>query len=303
MIYNIQISGATGFIGKNLKKYFREDGNSVLEVFLRKKNQDLIRLETDTIVHLAGKAHDTKKKSKSEEYYEVNTALTKKIFDAFLVSNAKVFITLSSVKAVADSVDGILTEEVTPNPTTHYGKSKLLAEQYIFSKPVPTGKRVYVLRPCMVHGNGNKGNLNLLYKIVSKGIPYPLGSFENKRSFLSITNLCFVINELMQREDIPSGIYNIADEIPLSTNRLITLMGEVLNRRSKIWFINQSVIKFIAKIGSICHLPLDVERLQKLTENYVVSNEKLLRVLKKPLPISSEAGLRTTIKSFFDEKP
>ncbi|GGD64494.1 nucleoside-diphosphate-sugar epimerase [Emticicia aquatilis] len=301
-MYNIQISGITGFIGKNLKKYLEINENNVSEVLLRNNNQDLIRLETDTIIHLAGKAHDTKKKTKLEEYYEVNTALTKKLFDAFLASNAKVFITLSSVKAVADSVDGILTEEVIPNPSTHYGKSKLLAEQYIFSKPIPNEKRVYVLRPCMVHGNENKGNLNLLYKIVSKGIPYPLGCFENKRSFLSITNLCFVIDELIHQEDIPSGIYNVADEIPLSTNRLITLMGEVLNRRSKIWFINQSVIRFIAKIGSICHLPLDTERLQKLTENYIVSSEKLLKALKKPLPISSEAGLRITIKCFADEK-
>lgn len=51
---------------------------------------------------------------------------------------------------------------------THYGKSKLLAEQYILSKTIPNGKRVYILRPCMIHGTGNKGNLNLLYKIVSK---------------------------------------------------------------------------------------------------------------------------------------
>ncbi|MGK4422647.1 hypothetical protein ACSLVQ_30785, partial [Klebsiella pneumoniae] len=72
---------------------------------------------------------------------------------------------------------------------THYGKSKLLSEQFILSQDIPKGKRVYILRPCMIHGPNNKGNLNLLYEIVKKRIPWPLGMFKNKRSFCSIDNL------------------------------------------------------------------------------------------------------------------
>ena len=79
---------------------------------------------------------------------------------------------MSSVKAVADVVDGILTEDVIPNPKTVYGKAKLAAEVYILSKEIPENKRVYILRPCMIHGPNNKGNLNLLYSLVSKGIPW-----------------------------------------------------------------------------------------------------------------------------------
>ncbi|MEI5579362.1 SDR family oxidoreductase, partial [Streptomyces brasiliscabiei] len=86
----------------------------------------------------------------------------------------------------ADQVVGELVEDVIPNATTHYGKSKLLAEKYILTKQIPESKRVYVLRPCMIHGPGNKGNLNLLYNLVSKSIPWPLGAFDNKRSFCSI---------------------------------------------------------------------------------------------------------------------
>ncbi len=83
-------------------------------------------------------------------------------------SKAKKFIFFSTVKAVADSVEGILNEETTPNPKTAYGKSKLAAEQYINRQPIPDDKLVYILRPCMIHGPGNKGNLNLLYSIVKK---------------------------------------------------------------------------------------------------------------------------------------
>jgi nucleoside-diphosphate-sugar epimerase len=257
-----------------------------------------VEINQDVIIHLAGKAHDLKNSSNPDEYYQVNTELTKKVFDAFLCSEAKVFITLSSVKAVADVVHGVLTEENVPNPITHYGKSKLIAEQYIFSKELPEGKRVYVLRPCMIHGPGNKGNLNLLYKIVSKGIPWPLGAFENQRSFCSVDNLMFIFKELIEREDIPSGIYNVADDVPISTNELIGLIAQSQNRKSKVWKISSSLIEKIARVGDKFRLPLNSERLQKLTSSYVVSNAKIKAAIGKPLPVSSRDGLLKTFQSF-----
>jgi nucleoside-diphosphate-sugar epimerase len=235
---------------------------------------------------------------KNIEYYKVNTELTTKVFDAFLASSADVFITLSSVKAVANEVNGSLTEDFIPNPITHYGKSKLLAEQYIFSKEIPKGKRVYILRPCMIHGPGNKGNLNLLYQLVSKGIPWPLGAFENNRSFCSIDNLMFIIKELIEREDIPSGVYNIADDIALSTNEVISVLAESQNRTPKIWKVSKGLIQYVAKIGNFLRLPLNEERLHKLTDSYMVSNRKIKSVIGKPLPVSSKEGLLKTFKSF-----
>lgn len=254
--------------------------------------------EIDVVIHLAGKAHDLKNTSNSCEYYTINTDLTKLIFDEYLKSNAKIFITLSSVKAIADNIDGELDENQQPNPITHYGKSKLLAEQYIFSKYLPLDKKVFVLRPCMIHGPGNKGNLNLLYKIVSKGIPWPLGAFDNKRSFCSIDNLIFIVSELITRSDIESGIYNIADDEPLSTNMIISEIGKALNRRVLIITVSKTLIIFLAKVGDIFKLPLNSERLHKLTQNYVVSNRKIKKALGKDLPIKSLDGLNITLKNF-----
>ncbi len=87
----------------------------------------------DAIVHLAGKAHDTKNRSEAQVYFDVNTGLTQKIFDYFLRSDAQTFIFFSSVKAAADSVQGeALTEEVVPpHPIGPYGESKIRAEEYI----------------------------------------------------------------------------------------------------------------------------------------------------------------------------
>ena len=205
---------------------------------------------------------------------------------------------MSTVKAVADEVKGILSEDKVPNPKTHYGIAKYQAEQYILSKQVPKGKRVYILRPCMIHGPGNKGNLNLLYQLVTKGVPWPLGAFKNQRSFLNIENLCFIIKELLENESIPSGIYNVADDTSLSTNELIQLLGESLDKKTLILKINTSIIKSCAKFGDYLHLPLNSERLQKLTENYIVSNQKIVSALGKPLPVNAKTGLLKTFESF-----
>jgi nucleoside-diphosphate-sugar epimerase len=192
----------------------------------------------------------------------------------------------------------MLNENEIPNPKTHYGKSKHQAEQYILSKELPIGKRVYILRPCMIHGPGNKGNLNLLYQLGSKSFPWPLGAFNNLRSFCSVENLCFIIKELIEREDIPSGIYNVADDEHLSTNQIIELIAEVRKNKPKILKVPKQLVKSIAKIGDFLHLPLNTERLQKLTESYVVSNQKIKTVIGKPLPLTSRAGLLITLKSF-----
>jgi nucleoside-diphosphate-sugar epimerase len=193
-----------------------------------------------------------------------------------------------------------LLETDIPNPQTHYGKSKLMAEEYMLSKKIPKGKRVYILRPCMIHGPGNKGNLNLLFHWVKNGYPWPLGAFDNQRSFCSIENVSFVVNELLSRTDIPSGIYNLADNDTLSTNQLIKLIGKVLDRDVKIWRFTQDWVRLLASFGDRFKLPLNSERLHKLTSGYVVSNEKLLRALGKPLPINAQIGMMHTLTNFTD---
>jgi len=289
----IFLTGASGFVGRNFISYF--NNSYKIRTYQRESN---ISISEEIVVHLAGKAHDLKKTANSKDYYEINTELTKDVFDSFLNSNAKVFIILSSVKAVADVVDGVLTEDHFPNPKTHYGKSKLLAEKYISSKINIINKRIYILRPCMIHGPGNKGNLNLLYKLVSMKFPWLLGAFDNQRSFCSIDNLLFVIRELIQNESISPGIYNIADDIPLSTNEVIRLISKSTNNNPIMWRVSKRLIKNVAKLGDKINLPLNSERLKKITESYVVSNKKIINAIGKELPIGSKKGLLETFKSF-----
>ena len=150
----------------------------------------------------------------------------------------------------------------------------------------------------MIHGPNNKGNLNLLYNLVSKGIPWILGAFKNKRSYCSIDNLLFIINELIKNKTIPSGVYNVADDGNLSTNEIISLISNSNNLKPFIINLSPFIVKFIAKIGDIIPLPLNSERLKKLTESYMVSNEKLKKYIGKELPLTSRVGIINTFKTF-----
>ena len=338
---NILITGIHGFVGSNLVMALKSrhtlygldivatEKDGVIKTFswedIKPESfsfQNFSKL--DAIIHLAGKAHDTKNQSAAQSYFDINTGLTQKIFDFFLQSSAKKFIFFSSVKAAADSVVGdILTEDVIPTPVGPYGESKIKAEEYIINKlTVDNGqltvtmqhdsaancqlstvhcqlnKQVYILRPCMIHGPGNKGNLNLLYNVVKKGIPWPLGAFENRRSFTSIDNLCYVVEGLLTK-DVPGGIYHMGDDEAMSTNELITIICEVMGKKSRIWKINRGIMEGCAGIGTLFHLPLNTERLRKLTENYVVSNAKIKAALGiDKMPVTAKEGLIKTIKSF-----
>jgi len=295
----ILISGSSGFVGKNLCSYLSNYNFDIISISRDELQQINCSIfdKGSTFIHLAGKAHDLKKTSNPEEYYEVNFEITKKLYDTFLRSDAKKFIFISSVKAVADSVDGILTEDIIPNPLTHYGKSKLMAEDYIQSQPLPEGKSYFILRPCMIHGPGNKGNLNLLYQIVRKGLPYPLAAFENKRSFLSVENLCFVIKGLIDKE-IDSGVYQVADDEALSTSEVVSILAESSGNKPKLWHISKRLIKQLASVGNVLHLPLNTEKLKKLTESYIVSNHKLKIAIGEEWPMKTKDGLTLTAKSF-----
>ena len=310
----ILITGINGFVGTNFTNSWCKN-HTLFGLDIKQPEKEGVERTfgwdelgkvppVDAMVHLAGKAHDTKNRSEAQVYFDVNTGLTQKIFDYFLQSDARTFIFFSSVKAAADSVPGeVLTEDVVPAPVGPYGESKIRAEEYIIRSMNQDSrartKNIYILRPCMIHGPGNKGNLNLLYNVVRKGIPWPLGAYENRRSFCSIGNISYVVEQLIVKEDIESGIYHVGDDEPLSTNELIRLISESVGKKSHIWKFPRGMMSAAASVGGSLHLPLNKERLRKLTENYVVSSEKIKQALGiEKMPLSAQEGMRKTLDSF-----
>jgi nucleoside-diphosphate-sugar epimerase len=312
---NLIITGSNGFVGLNLTKYLSESDFNIIP--LNRTSQEFnwgnifdegIPNGIDSIIHLAGKAHDLKGVSNFDEYIRVNTELTIKLFEEFLKSDARKFIYFSSVKACCDVVDEILNEDHNCNPTTSYGISKLKAEnsilnlfenynqQFDINNVKAKQKYLYIMRPCMIHGPHNKGNLNILFSFINKRIPYPLGLFGNRRSFLSIGNLGFVMKEILINP-IESGIYNLADNDTISTIEVIKLMGQIRGVKPMIWNIPKGFIIFFARIGDFFRLPFNTHSLIKLTESYRVSNKKIVTAIGKPLPMSIKDGLKSTFVS------
>ena len=286
----ILITGAYGFVGTNLCRYLASRGHECVALDIPEIKRDDVPYKVfyswdeldsidwagiNAVVHLAGKAHDLKNVSDPQSYFDINVGLTEKIFNA---ANGKVprFIYFSSSKAV--------------DADTPYGKSKLEAEQFLAGRAI-------VLRPAMIHGPGNKGNLNLLWGIARRGFPWPRAAFENKRSFTSIGNICAAVEALCERGE--NGIYPIADDEMLSTNRLIELMAEVCGRRPRLWRLPKGLMRLAAKVGDVLHLPLNSERLGKLTDDSFVDNAVLKENLGwSQMPIRAEDGMRETLKSF-----
>jgi len=289
------ITGAYGFVGTNLCKYLTKNGHAcdALDIPAAKregvpyarfyewddlqdspsKRPDLSSY--DCVVHLAGKAHDLKKVASEQSYFDINVGLTQKIFTA-AEGKAKRFIHFSSSKASADG--------------NAYGRSKLAAEQWL-------NGRAIVLRPAMIHGPGNKGNLNLLWGVARRGIPWPLAAFENRRSFTSIGNICAAVETLAERG--ANGVYPIADDDMLSTNRLIELIAEACGKRAKLWRVPKGLMTFAARVGDGLHLPLNTERLGKLTEDSFVDNAALKKALGwTKMPVSAEDGMLETLRAF-----
>lgn len=316
------ITGIHGFVGSNLVSYLKDDFEIYGLDIIAPEKEGIIRTfswealdggeipDVDAVIHLAGKAHDIRNKSVTDEYFQINTGLTQKMIDWYLSSStAHKFVFFSTAKAAAEKVSDVLYEDVTPSPVGPYGESKIQAENYIKERyGIPRGnihewspiegKSVYIFRPCMIHGPGNKGNLNLLYQVVSKGIPWPLGAFENRRTFTSVENVCFAVKGILTCE-IPSGIYNIGDDEALSTNDLIGLICATLGKKAHIWNVPPIFMNAFAKVGGWLGLPLDPARMRKLTESYVSSNEKIKRALGiERFPVEARDGLRVTIKCF-----
>lgn len=312
---NILITGVHGFVGTNLVQYLAPnhqlyalsssshapmDGVQALYSW-----DDLSAIpKVDAIIHLAAIAHDIDGKIISQQYNDVNVGLTKKIFDYFIASSAHTFIFISSIKVVTECSTNPINEDANPHPQGYYAQSKHQAEQYILpfiGSDNTFNKSIYILRPSMIYGKGCKGNLRLLYNFVRHNVPWPLGCFDNSRTFTSIDNFCFIVKSLLQNR-ISSGIYNVCDDQSISTNSLVSLISLALNKKPRIWNIYKPVMTACAKIGECLHLPFNTMRLSKLTDNFLVSNIKIKKALNiEQMPFATHEALTHTIKSFSND--
>ncbi len=258
--------------------------------------------EVDAVIHLAAIVHIADLRDQDQSLTDTNVGLTRKILDYYNAHcEIDKFILFSSQSVFSDEkmLKSVVIDEDTPlSPSTPYGKSKAISERLASAEDFST-RKIYILRPAMIHGPGAKGNLPLLYSVIRRGIPWPLGRFENLRSMASVDNVTFIVNSLLTR-DVDPGTYNVADDYPVSTNAIIRLINKSIGcRRARIWMLPKWLVRAVAKMGDGLHLPLDSTRLGKLTGNFVVSNEKIKSALGVDhLPVDAIEGLRRSLESF-----
>jgi nucleoside-diphosphate-sugar epimerase len=285
---SVQLTGGSGFIGSNISKLINAE-------FIPSKISltDSFTINADVFIHLAGLAHNIDGKKLSNEYYSINTDLTKKAFNAFLLSNAKKFILLSSVKAIRNDSDFIINENTIECPSTDYGKSKLEADHYILSHHLPIGKSVYILRPALITGPKVKGNMRRLYNFSNTPFNWFFPSINNQRSYCNILNLSFVIEQIIKRNDIPSGIYLLADNETISTSDIVNELSKkkIIYRYFSI--ISTFLLNLLLSLDKLMGYTSVLKPLRTLTSNYVISNTKITNALGESLPFSCISGIRS----------
>ena len=237
----ILVTGASGFVGNFLLAALRDAGHEVRAASRSRVEQQGVDFVpapelgpdtdwsralngVDAVIHLAGRAHVPSNNADAETeevYFRINAEATRALAEQCAHSGVKHFIFLSSCHALAAESDKVLTERTLPQPVTVYGRSKLAAEEAIKVIFIKTACAWTILRPPLVYGKGNKANFGLLLKLVKSGIPLPLASVRNRRSFIYVENLVDVVVACLGNPKTYGKSYLPSDGEDVSTPELI----------------------------------------------------------------------------------
>ena len=228
----ILLTGGTGFVGQRYIIY-NKDRYIIKPISLQKKSVSEVSFkDIDIIVHLAGMAHQMQKID-NQIYFDVNYTLTKELADAAKAAGVKHFIFISTIKVFGEHQQGVLTEKSPCLPQNDpYGESKLKAEQYLQSIE-DDNFIVSIIRPPLIYGPGVKGNLIRFLELGNKPYPLPFKNLNNRRTMVFLDNFIELINRIIDTKQ--SGIFLASDEIPISTEKLISEIRLNLGKKSNLF--------------------------------------------------------------------
>jgi len=292
------MTGATGFIGHHLCAALLNKGMK-LRVLGRKQPDidtefhywDMTELPSTTslagveaVFHLAGKAHALAETRQDEdEYFQINTESTRKLLEEAKKAGVQTFVYFSSVKAVGD-IDGVMDESVSVGADTPYGRSKRASERLVLEGgyvPCPV-----VIRPSMVYGNTEKGNLPKMIKAVYAGKFPPLPEMNNRRSMVHVNDVVQAALLAAGRVESAGKTYIVTDGETYSTRQMYEWICEALHKPVPIWHLPFFVLKLMAVTGNVIEtlsgrrFIFDSAALGKLTGSALYSSEKICNDLK-----------------------
>ena len=292
-LMQVAITGANGFIGHHLCEYLRTRGVNVTAISSTSgvsKNDndvllDIVQCTDDTliasalsgcdaVVHTIGLAHSSSSNQTGQLFHKVNVESSKKVARACVASGVARLIYISSIKAQAETSRVDETCEPIPirdadeaMPMDIYGRSKREAELELDRMLSEHKIGLYVLRPPLVYGVGQKGNLEKLYRLVESGFPLPLGAINNRRSYVSVNNLSDAVLTLLHSDQGKTGTYGISDT-DISTPSLITKISESLGRRVCLTPIPVYLLKIL---GTLFGRQSEIE---KITQSLVLDSKR-----------------------------
>ena len=328
----VLVTGASGFVGGILTDTLRICGHEVTAVSRSRVEQPGIFYVAspelgpevdwtpalsgiDAVVHLAGRAHVTSEQADAktdQAYLRINAEGTRALAAQCAAAGVKHFIFLSSCHAIAGESDDVLTDRTVPQPVTAYGRSKLAAEESIKSVLADSGCAWTILRPPLVYGPGNKANFGLLVKLVQTGLPLPLASVRNRRSFIYVENLVDLIGTCLANPKAFGKTFLPSDGEDVSTAELIRAVNRA-NQSVQCSVSSDSVPSKSTSHTSptTCHSPRlfpfperllkavgrlpGLGPLRKLTSSLYVDSEPIRRDLGWIPPFTMEQGLRRTL--------
>ena len=278
----ILLTGSNGYLGSSFlnqykNKYFFEKF-SLLSQKLKNINFNNI----DAVLHCAALVHQ-KIEHPYEKYHEINVDYPVKLARLAKQNGVKQFVFISTIAVYAEDKKK-LDENTICDPITPYGKSKLEAEKQLLELN-DDYFIVSIIRPPMIYGKNAPENIDSLVKLVKKLPVIPLGKIENKRSFISIQNLCYIINEVITQQK--TGIFLASDNEPLSTSKFIELIAKNLDK--KIYLIKIPFFESLLKI-------LKPSFHKRLYGSLEVDNSITKQKLNLSNPYSVEEGIRLMIK-------
>jgi nucleoside-diphosphate-sugar epimerase len=241
----IALTGATGFIGQHLlhelpKRGYRlrvllrrpsvvplESASAIIGDLARPQNMTAALADVDAVIHSAGLAN-AMSGLPEDDYRTLNTEATIALARAAQRAGARRFVFLSSIRAqCGSSSDHVLTEDLTPQPTDAYGRSKLAAEQGLAELALDW----VALRLVLVYGAGMKGNMAELARLARTSYPLPLGALRSRRSLLSLDNLVAAVDAVLSAPGRLRRPLIVSDPEALTIPAIVAAMRRGLGRR------------------------------------------------------------------------
>tara|TARA_B100001057_G_scaffold500965_1_gene619308 strand:- start:6773 stop:7744 length:972 start_codon:yes stop_codon:yes gene_type:complete len=317
----ILVTGISGFIGQNLSKELiklnwsvrgtvrKLDSLSVKQHNLEffpidnidgKTNWNKALENIDYVIHCAGKAHEMNKDKNLNYYQSINTNGTIRLAEHSAKAGVKRLIFLSSIKVYGESSNKfdsdkkvtqnkIFKHDDLPDPKDFYALSKLKAEKALWEISNKTDLEVVVLRLPLVYGQGVKGNLMRLIKLIKYGIPLPFSLIRNQRSLIGIDNLVDVLVSCVENLDAKGKTFLVSDNEDLSTPDLLSYMMSSLGRSSRLFPFPISLLRFISRIIG------KNNEMERLVGSLQVDIDYTRKILNWTPPVSVKEGIRRMV--------